>query len=155
MKMRDWEKFATFSVRFEAEAYETGWNYPALLWALRRALPDRITDILRIAPNPPDYEGFKDLVAQIDRKYWEDKMAEEGDSWRSKWNNPTQKADQRKPVPGAGPSTNRNAKLNTADTEEEQDTQESTLNAVETQEGGRPWIRIPPEEKERRRKEGS
>ncbi|KAG6892107.1 hypothetical protein C0992_001795, partial [Termitomyces sp. T32_za158] len=46
LRMRSEERFMTFIVRFEKEAYETGWNYNALRYALRRALPQRIKDVL-------------------------------------------------------------------------------------------------------------
>ncbi|KAG6870371.1 hypothetical protein C0992_000258 [Termitomyces sp. T32_za158] len=46
LKMRPEERFTTFIIRFEKEAYETGWNYSVLRYALRRALPQRIKDIL-------------------------------------------------------------------------------------------------------------
>ncbi|KAG6870857.1 hypothetical protein C0992_012258, partial [Termitomyces sp. T32_za158] len=46
LRMRSEERFTTFIVRFEKEAYETGWNYNALRYALRRALPQRIKDVL-------------------------------------------------------------------------------------------------------------
>ncbi|KAG6859788.1 hypothetical protein C0993_003481, partial [Termitomyces sp. T159_Od127] len=71
--MRNDERFTTFIVRFEKEAYETGWNYNALWFALRHALPQRIKDVLRLAPKQPTYDSYKALVTQIDQRYWEDR----------------------------------------------------------------------------------
>ncbi|KAG5330767.1 hypothetical protein C0989_008641, partial [Termitomyces sp. Mn162] len=64
--------FTTFIVRFEREAYETGWNYNALRFALCHALPQRIKDVLRLAPKQTTYDGYKALVTQVDQHYWED-----------------------------------------------------------------------------------
>ncbi|KAG6867069.1 hypothetical protein C0993_007100 [Termitomyces sp. T159_Od127] len=67
--MRNDKQFTTFIVRFEKEAYETSWNYNALQFALRRALPQRIKDVLHLAPKQPTYNGYKALVTQIDQRY--------------------------------------------------------------------------------------
>ncbi|KAG6896537.1 hypothetical protein C0993_008289, partial [Termitomyces sp. T159_Od127] len=69
LRMRNNEQFTTFIIRFEKEAYETGWNYNTLRFALRRALPQRIKDVLRLAPKQPTYDGYKALVTQIDQRY--------------------------------------------------------------------------------------
>ncbi|KAG5329065.1 hypothetical protein C0989_010172, partial [Termitomyces sp. Mn162] len=82
--MRDNERFTTFIVRFEREAYETGWNYNALRFALRRALPQRIKDVLRLAPKQTTYDGYKALVTQVDQRYWEDRSKNTA-PWTS-WN---------------------------------------------------------------------
>ncbi|KAG6895213.1 hypothetical protein C0992_002544 [Termitomyces sp. T32_za158] len=57
--MRPDKRFTTFIVRFEKEAYETGWNYNTLRYALQHALPQHIKDVLRLAPKQPTYEGYK------------------------------------------------------------------------------------------------
>ncbi|KAG5329389.1 hypothetical protein C0989_009536, partial [Termitomyces sp. Mn162] len=82
--MRDNKRFMTFIVRFEREAYETGWNYNALQFALRHALPQRIKDILRLAPKQTTYNGYKALVTQVDQCYWEDRS--ENMAPRTSWN---------------------------------------------------------------------
>ncbi|KAG5346554.1 hypothetical protein C0989_000704, partial [Termitomyces sp. Mn162] len=82
--MRDNERFTTFIVRFEREAYETGWNYNALRFALRRALPQRIKDVLRLAPKQTTYDRYKALVTQVDQRYWEDRS--ENTAPRTSWN---------------------------------------------------------------------
>ncbi|KAG6871178.1 hypothetical protein C0992_011560, partial [Termitomyces sp. T32_za158] len=84
LKMRPEECFTTFIICFEKEAYETGWNYSALRYALRRALPQRIKDVLRLAPKQPSYEGYKALVTQVDQRYWEDRS--EYNNARTQWN---------------------------------------------------------------------
>ncbi|KAG5324782.1 hypothetical protein C0989_011738, partial [Termitomyces sp. Mn162] len=73
LQMRDNEHFTTFIVQFEQEAYETGWNYNALRFALHHALPQRIKDILRLMPKQTTYNGYKALVTQVDQHYWEDR----------------------------------------------------------------------------------
>ncbi|KAG5348014.1 hypothetical protein C0989_011143 [Termitomyces sp. Mn162] len=70
--MRNNERFMTFIVRFEREAYETGWNYNALQFALHRALPQWIKDVLCLAPKQTTYDGYKVLVTQVNQRYWED-----------------------------------------------------------------------------------
>ncbi|KAG6882650.1 hypothetical protein C0992_011133, partial [Termitomyces sp. T32_za158] len=45
LKMRPEERFTTFIIRFEKEAYETGWNYSALRYALHHALLQCIKDV--------------------------------------------------------------------------------------------------------------
>ncbi|KAG6872274.1 hypothetical protein C0993_002261 [Termitomyces sp. T159_Od127] len=67
------KRFTIFIVRFEKEAYKTGWNYNALRFALRCALPQRIKDVLRLAPKQPSYDSYKALVTQINQRYWEDR----------------------------------------------------------------------------------
>ncbi|KAG5329327.1 hypothetical protein C0989_009694 [Termitomyces sp. Mn162] len=82
--MRDNERFTTFIVRFEREAYETGWNYNALQFTLRRALPQRIKDVLRLAPKQTTYDRYKVLVTQVDQHYWEDRS--KNTAPRTSWN---------------------------------------------------------------------
>ncbi|KAG5348708.1 hypothetical protein C0989_008831 [Termitomyces sp. Mn162] len=67
LQMRNNKRFTTFI------AYETGWNYNTLRFALCRALPQRIKDILRLAPKQTTYDGYKALVTQVDQRYWEDR----------------------------------------------------------------------------------
>ncbi|KAG6882966.1 hypothetical protein C0993_008473, partial [Termitomyces sp. T159_Od127] len=72
LQMCNNEQFTTSIVQFEKEAYETGWNYNALQFALRHALPQCIKDVLRLTPKQPSYNGYKALVTQINQRYWED-----------------------------------------------------------------------------------
>ncbi|KAG5349099.1 hypothetical protein C0989_006028 [Termitomyces sp. Mn162] len=57
LQMRDNERFTTFIVWFKWEAYKTGWNYNALRFALHRALPQQIKDVLRLTPKQTTYDG--------------------------------------------------------------------------------------------------
>ncbi|KAG5348865.1 hypothetical protein C0989_007644 [Termitomyces sp. Mn162] len=70
--MRDNERFMTFIIQFKQEAYETGWNYNALRFALHCALPQRIKDVLCLTPKQTTYDGYKALITQVDQCYWED-----------------------------------------------------------------------------------
>ncbi|KAG5723577.1 hypothetical protein E4T56_gene18117 [Termitomyces sp. T112] len=70
--MCDNERFTTFIVQFEQEAYKTGWNYNALWFALHRALPQRIKDVLCLVPEQTTYDRYKALIIQVDQRYWED-----------------------------------------------------------------------------------
>ncbi|KAG5725136.1 hypothetical protein E4T56_gene10241 [Termitomyces sp. T112] len=71
--MRDNKHFTTFIVWFEWEAYETGWNYNALRFALHHALPQQIKDVLCLVPKQATYDRYKALVTQVDQRYWEDR----------------------------------------------------------------------------------
>ncbi|KAG5719204.1 hypothetical protein E4T56_gene11783 [Termitomyces sp. T112] len=73
LRMCDNKRFTTFIVRFEQEAYETGWNYNALWFALHRALPQWIKDVLCLVPKQTTYDGYKALVTQVNQRYWEDR----------------------------------------------------------------------------------
>ncbi|KAG5333006.1 hypothetical protein C0989_006370, partial [Termitomyces sp. Mn162] len=72
LQMCDNKRFMTFIVQFKREAYKTGWNYNALQFTLRRALPQQIKDVLCLAPKQTTYDGYKALVTQVDQRYWED-----------------------------------------------------------------------------------
>ncbi|KAG6896331.1 hypothetical protein C0992_008950 [Termitomyces sp. T32_za158] len=72
LKMHPKEWFTTFIIRFEKEAYKTGWNYNALRYALCCTLPQRIKDVLQLASKQPLYNGYKVLVMQVNQHYWED-----------------------------------------------------------------------------------
>ncbi|KAG5348019.1 hypothetical protein C0989_011120, partial [Termitomyces sp. Mn162] len=54
-------------------AYETGWNYNALWFALHCALPQWIKDILHLTPKQTTYNRYKALVTQVNQHYWEDR----------------------------------------------------------------------------------
>ncbi|KAG5348946.1 hypothetical protein C0989_007020 [Termitomyces sp. Mn162] len=62
----------TFIVRFEWEAYKTGWNYNTLWFTLHHALPQQIKDILCLTPKQTTYNGYKALITQVNQRYWED-----------------------------------------------------------------------------------
>ncbi|KAG6867852.1 hypothetical protein C0993_010226 [Termitomyces sp. T159_Od127] len=68
LRMCNNKRFTTFIIRFEKEAYKTGWNYNALRFALCCTLPQRIKDILCLAPKQPSYNSYKALVTQIDQQ---------------------------------------------------------------------------------------
>ncbi|KAG5328222.1 hypothetical protein C0989_010758 [Termitomyces sp. Mn162] len=84
LRMCDNKRFTTFIIRFKREAYETGWNYNALQFALCRALPQWIKDVLCLAPKQTTYDGYKALVTQVDQCYWEDRS--ENTAPRTSWN---------------------------------------------------------------------
>ncbi|KAG5332040.1 hypothetical protein C0989_007393 [Termitomyces sp. Mn162] len=65
-------------------AYETGWNYNALRFALHRALPQQIKDVLCLVPKQTAYDGYKALVTQIGQCYWEDHS--ENTAPQTSWN---------------------------------------------------------------------
>ncbi|KAG5334833.1 hypothetical protein C0989_002893 [Termitomyces sp. Mn162] len=73
LRMRNNERFMTFIVQFEREAYKTSWNYNALWFALCHALPQWIKDILCLAPKQTTYDRYKVLVTQVNQHYWEDR----------------------------------------------------------------------------------
>ncbi|KAG5349529.1 hypothetical protein C0989_003297 [Termitomyces sp. Mn162] len=59
-------------MHWPGRAYKTGWNYNALQFALHRALPQWIKDILHLAPKQTTYDRYKALITQVDQCYWED-----------------------------------------------------------------------------------
>ncbi|KAG5726354.1 hypothetical protein E4T56_gene18912 [Termitomyces sp. T112] len=86
-------KFGVFDTVAEAEeylfnlrmqAYKTGWNYNALRFALRHALPQRIKDVLCLTPKQTTYDGYKALITQVNQRYWEDRS--ENMAPRTSWN---------------------------------------------------------------------
>ncbi|KAG5726542.1 hypothetical protein E4T56_gene4661 [Termitomyces sp. T112] len=87
--MHDNERFTTFIIRFEQEAYKTGWNYNTLQFALHRALPQWIKDVLRLMPKQTTYNGYKVLITQVNQCYWEDR-SENMAPWTS-WNTSEQR----------------------------------------------------------------
>ncbi|KAG5722479.1 hypothetical protein E4T56_gene2867 [Termitomyces sp. T112] len=84
LRMRDNKHFMTFIVWFEWEAYETRWNYNALQFALHRALPQQIKDVLHLAPKQTTYDRYKVLITQVNQHYWEDRS--ENTAPRTPWN---------------------------------------------------------------------
>ncbi|KAG6859951.1 hypothetical protein C0995_001350 [Termitomyces sp. Mi166 len=75
LRMSTDKHFTMFVVQFEKEAYGTGWNYNVLRFQLSEALPKHIHNVLQLALKQPTYEGFKNLVTQIDQCHWEDPSA--------------------------------------------------------------------------------
>ncbi|KAG5348525.1 hypothetical protein C0989_010160, partial [Termitomyces sp. Mn162] len=140
LQMHDNKCFTTFIVRFEREAYKTGWNYNALQFALHRALPQRIKDVLRLAPKQTTYDGYKALVTQVDQHYWED---------HSENMHPPAQLNAANlhdtPVPLDTNPNNCNDILDPADNQE-------ALCANRIQDS--PWINVLEETQEKRRKEG-
>ncbi|KAG6864941.1 hypothetical protein C0993_008423, partial [Termitomyces sp. T159_Od127] len=65
--MRNNERFTTFIIHFEKEAYETGWNYNTLWFALHHALPQHIKDILHLTSKQPTNNSYKALFTQINQ----------------------------------------------------------------------------------------
>ncbi|KAG5332384.1 hypothetical protein C0989_007096, partial [Termitomyces sp. Mn162] len=101
LRMCNNERFTTFIVQFEREAYETSWNYNTLRFALHHALPQRIKDVLCLAPKQTTYDGYKALVTQVNQRYWEDRS--ENTAPRTSWNasgvpNTNQPLEQRPPA---------------------------------------------------------
>ncbi|KAG5728532.1 hypothetical protein E4T56_gene19588 [Termitomyces sp. T112] len=69
LQMHNNKCFTTFIVWFKWEAYETGWNYNALQFALCCSLPQQIKDVLCLAPKRTTYDRYKALVTQVDQCY--------------------------------------------------------------------------------------
>ncbi|KAG6895180.1 hypothetical protein C0992_002747 [Termitomyces sp. T32_za158] len=181
LQMRPNKRFTTFIICFEKEAYETGWNYNMLWYALRRALPQRIKDILRLALKQPTYQSYKVLVMQNARKQ----------TWQP--GTPSNATNPQPPNPAlpATPSTqppfvcilNNNsqtpgprppAQLNASDTikapepnpnkpvDPDSPVNDSTfpkdeeaLQANHFRSSNKPWIDVPLDVQERRQKEGA
>ncbi|KAF5376040.1 hypothetical protein D9615_007781 [Tricholomella constricta] len=118
LKMKEWEKFTAFIIKFEQEAYETGWNWVVLQFTLRKSR---------------NLRSYRDLVTQIDRRYWEHRV-ENPESYKPLWANNANASNTsaRPPIrPSAGPAHcttpettqgNRNACLNAKSHDQDPDT---------------------------------
>lgn len=72
LMMSERAHFNTFIIRFEEYGYDSGWNDAALRSSLYQCLPKRIKDVMKFIPRPPTYLSLRDLVMQIDQRFWED-----------------------------------------------------------------------------------
>ncbi|KAG5331667.1 hypothetical protein C0989_007602 [Termitomyces sp. Mn162] len=83
-------KFGVFDTVAEAE--ENLFNlrmrnnecFMTFIFTLHRALPQRIKDVLCLAPKQTTYNGYKALVTQVDQRYWEDRS--KNTAPRTSWN---------------------------------------------------------------------
>ncbi|KAG6886902.1 hypothetical protein C0995_003436, partial [Termitomyces sp. Mi166 len=75
LRMSADKRFTAFVVQFEKEAYKTGWNYNALRFQLSKVLPKHIHNVLQLMLKQSTYEGFRNLIIQIDQHHWEDPSA--------------------------------------------------------------------------------
>jgi hypothetical protein len=71
LKMFDNNRFSNFLVRFEAEAFETGWDYQAIAFHLRTSIAPRLREGLRNVAPATSYAELKGALMQIDTQYWE------------------------------------------------------------------------------------
>ena len=69
--MFDNNRFSNFLVRFEAEAFETGWDYRAIAFQLRTSIAPRLREGLRNVAPTKSYAELKGALMQIDTQYWE------------------------------------------------------------------------------------
>lgn len=74
-KMRNDDRFTQWIVPWETDAFQTGWNFGALRWALIQALPARVNRALEHTPMPETYQAVKALVETVDRSYWSNRAA--------------------------------------------------------------------------------
>ncbi|KAG6905293.1 hypothetical protein DXG01_003647 [Tephrocybe rancida] len=179
LTMKDWERFSMFIICFEQEAFETSWNERSLCFHLKRSLPKWILDLVAITPAQENYEPFKDLVSQIDHRYWEEHL-DNPEAYRPPWQNNQNNTSTNVAKPGnAGtemrdsmqlksiltpPTTHKNlcredhCNHDHSNVTEEQPQagfeDEENLQA-NNQNGGRPWVAVPEETKAARRREGS
>ncbi|KAG6875380.1 hypothetical protein C0992_004052 [Termitomyces sp. T32_za158] len=170
-----------------------------LRYALRRALPQCIKDVLQLAPKQPSYKEYKALVTQVNQRYWEDRS--EYNNAQTQWNpgQPWQAGTANSPnnprptnlappaTPGARPPFTQNlgpngqtlgprppAQLNASDTLEAPEPSpdesadpnalvndatlldnEEALQANRFHSTNKPWIDVPLDVQERRRKDGA
>lgn len=83
IKMKDHENFHHHLTRFEVHAYESGWNYDALRYALQRSLPRRLKNALATMEHrPTSYQDLRQLLSNLDQSYWESLADEEEDQAR-------------------------------------------------------------------------
>lgn len=74
-KMKNDDRFTQWIVPWETDAFQTGWNFGALRWALIQALPARVNRALEHTPMPETYQAVKTLVETVDRSYWANRAA--------------------------------------------------------------------------------
>lgn len=85
LRMKKDEHFPDFLVSFDGYAADTRWNDYALTDALLQAVPERLLDNLALRPRPRDYQELREVLDQLDFRYWES----EQDKQRWKQTNPT------------------------------------------------------------------
>jgi len=71
LKMFDNNRFSNFLVRFEAEAFETGWDYQAIAFHLRTSITPCLWEGLWIVAPTMSYAKLKGALMQIDTQHWE------------------------------------------------------------------------------------
>jgi len=71
LKMFDNNRFSNFLVQFEAEAFETGWDYQAIAFHLCTSIAPRLREGLRIVAPTTSYAELKGALMQIETQYWE------------------------------------------------------------------------------------
>jgi len=71
LKMFDNNRFSNFHVRFEAEAFETGWDYQAIAFHLHTSIAPHLREGLQIVAPTTSYAELKGALMQIDTQYWE------------------------------------------------------------------------------------
>src|SRR5271167_2445978 len=154
------ERFANFIVRFEQEAYETNWNWDALSSELRRTLPLRVHDILRICPRPTDYDALKELILQVDQRHWEE-VAEQR-FWNQRPTAPDRGFAPRRPAEGTPkrrqpPPANANdaqhLRASNPENSQSEDLKDDTEEAILRAAASHPLSAIPREDRERRRQQ--
>lgn len=83
IKMKDRENFHHHLTRFEGHAYESGWNFEALRYALQQSLPRRLKNALAMMENrPKTYQELRQLLSNLDQSYWESVADDEDEQAR-------------------------------------------------------------------------
>lgn len=93
MRMKKEDHFPDFLVQFDGSASDTRWNDHALADALLQSLPLRLLDMLALRPRPRDYLELREVLDQLDFRYWESEQ--DKDRWKE--HNPAQSTYSPKP----------------------------------------------------------
>ena len=80
-RMRDRDNFNMHLTYFETHAYESGWNFEALRYALQQSLPRRLKNALaNMEHRPETYQELRCVIANLDQAYWESLADDDDDN---------------------------------------------------------------------------
>ncbi len=96
IKMKERDNFHHHLTRFEVHAYESGWNFEALRFALQQSLPRRLKSALAtMERRPGTYQELRQVLSNLDQSYWESQADEEEEHARAQRQNPRGDANLR------------------------------------------------------------
>jgi hypothetical protein len=88
IKMKERDNFHHHLTRFEVHAYESGWNFDALRFALQQSLPRRLKNALATMERRPEtYQELRQVLSNLDQSYWESQADEEEEHARAQRQN--------------------------------------------------------------------
>ncbi len=152
IKMRERDNFHHHLTRFEIHAYESGWNFDALRFALQQSLPRRLKDALaNMERRPETYQELRRVLSNLDQSYWEAQADDEEEKTRSNRQPQRTDAANRTSNRGAPTDTGQRSQPPRSPQTRPSGPRPSSNNSSSTNSTANP---ISAEERERRRREG-